>query len=178
MRVAIGLVALALGCTPRDPPRADVDDAWPDPVCEPLPAQRPAAATIAISRRDGQTLERTIDAVFVDDAPCPISPILPPPECLRTDPAAMDAIWAELVAIELHRVEQERHGECIHCGGPWITIEWPSGGCSRGLGVRHDVARASWERFDRAVRFLEGIVTRVHARGAAPSDADEATTGA
>jgi hypothetical protein len=64
-------------------------------------------------------------------------------------------VWAQLVAVRPNLIAMERHGECIHCGGPWIVIEWPRGQCQRGTGHFHDIASGSQERFDRAVRVLE-----------------------
>lgn len=168
-RTSVGALALALAlplaCTPLSrlsPKERRERELWPDPTCEPLPTARPPGARVHVSRRDGESLSQTLDVVFVDDAECPRSFAgIPPPECLRATPEAMDSIWAELVATELHRVEQERHGECIHCGGPWIHIEWTGGGCERGVGVFHDVRAGSWERFNGAVLFLERIALAV-----------------
>jgi hypothetical protein len=170
-------LALALACTPLSPSSLKERrerESWPDPTCDPLPPARPPGARVHVSRRDGERMIRTLDVVFVDDAACPSSFAgIPPPECLHATPAAMDSIWAELVATELHRVEQERHGECIHCGGPWISIEWPGGGCERGVSVHHDIGVGSWERFDGAVRFLEGIADAVHAKGPPETNDDD-----
>ena len=176
MRPLVILVVCA-GCTPTQPPvrehresvppsRAPVDDEppWPEPECEELPSARPPGLVITVSRRDGETMEHTLDAAFVADAPCPDRLTLPDPDCMHLPDEVADAMWAELVAMEPHRIGTERHGECIHCGGPSFSITWDRGECYRGTGVFDDIPRRSWDRFDRVVAYLEGVALRVQSR--------------
>jgi hypothetical protein len=156
------LVALAMiGCTShacrsageREPrPRGD-DIA--DPVCDPLPQSRPRGVVLRVGRVDGESLTHVLDAALVADAPCPTHPTLEDPACVRLTEEAMDYVWRELVATAPHEIAIERHGECIHCGGPWFGIEWPGGRCDRGMDHFFDIPRKSWDRFERALRILE-----------------------
>lgn len=148
------------GVGPRDLPPRDVETRpadWPAPHCDRLPSPRPPGAVVELSIRDGESLERTLDVAFVHDAPCPAHAILESPQCVTLDAAAMDVLWSALVERALHEIHMETHGECIHCGGPWIAIAWTGGSCDVGTSVWDDVARADWDRFDAAVGFLERV---------------------
>jgi len=125
-----------------------------DPPCRALPAKRPAAAILKLARVDGESLTHTIDVALVADAPCPHRPTLEDPTCIRLTDEAMDYVWHALVAIAPHTIALQRHDQCIHCGGNWITIEWAGGTCSRGNDHFFDVAQPSQQRFERAVQIL------------------------
>jgi hypothetical protein len=148
-----------LGCTShtersvgdRGRPRDDV----PDPECDPLPPTRPPGVVLSVRRVDGQSLTHVLDAALVADAECPRRPTLEDPACVRLTDDAMDYVWRELVAAAPHEIVIERHGECIHCGGPGFTITWPDGRCERGRNHWHDIAPGSEDRFDRALHVLE-----------------------
>jgi hypothetical protein len=105
---------------------------------------------------------------LVADAACPKRPILENAPCVRLADDAMDYVWRELVAAAPHEIAIERHGECIHCGGPWFAIEWPSGRCDRGTDHIHGIARKSWDRFDRAVHVFEAAVAAGGIKPTAP----------
>jgi hypothetical protein len=153
------IIALAMiGCTShaageREPrPRGDE---VPDPVCDPLPQARPPGVVLHVGRVDGESLTHVLDVALVADAQCPKRPFLGDPACVRLADDAMDYVWRELVTAAPHEIMVERHGECIHCGGPSFAIEWPDGRCDRGTDHFHDISPNSWDRFDRAVRVLE-----------------------
>ncbi len=127
-----------IGCTSHAGRSAGDRELWPrgddvaDPVCDPLPQTRPAGVVVRVGRVDGESLTHVLDVALVADAPCPKRPILEDAPCVRLADDAMDYVWRELVAAAPHEIAIERHGECIHCGGPWFAIEWPSGRCDRG----------------------------------------------
>jgi len=130
------------------------DEMSTEPRCDPLPSARPAGAVMRVGRVDGASLTTVFDVALVADAACPTAILTPSPACVKLTGEAMDYIWAKLVAVAPHRIAMEGHGECIHCGGSWIAIEWPRGQCERGSDHFHDVADASQDRFDRAVQAL------------------------
>lgn len=161
------VAAVALGCAG---PRSDASrraERFPDPTCDALPVQRPRGAVLRVSRLDGESLTHVLDAALVADATCPID-VLSRPECVHLTDEAMDYVWGRLVAVAPHTIALERHGECIHCGGPWITIEWPGGLCERGIGHFHSVTSAAWERFARAVHVLEAAASAGGVEATAP----------
>ena len=150
-----------IGCTSRAgssagerEPRPRGDDVA-DQVCDPLPQTRPPRVVLHVGRVDGQSLTHVLDAALVADAACPKRPILEDAACVRLTDDAMDYVWRELVAAAPHEIATERHGECIHCGGSWLAIEWPDGRCDRGSDQFHEIASRSSDRFARAVQVLE-----------------------
>ncbi|TKC99040.1 hypothetical protein [Polyangium fumosum] len=169
------LVALVMiGCTPHAGRAAGEHEPWPrgndvaDPVCEPLPETRPPGVVLRVGRVDGESLTHVLDVALVADAKCPTRTLLEAPACVRLANDAMDYVWRELVTVAPHEIAVERHGECIHCGGPWFAIEWPDGRCDRGTDPFHDIARTSWDRFDRAVQLLEAAAAAGGITPAAP----------
>ncbi len=120
--------------------------------------------TATISRRDPESTELILDAAFVFEDPCPQGFLAPDPYCMDLTADAADMMWAHFVKIEPHRVETERRGECIHCGGLWFTIAWPTGRCERGTGVWDDVPEASWERFTGIAGYLEDLAVGIRER--------------
>jgi hypothetical protein len=161
-RLRAFLVALVMlggtshvGCSAKEREPRSRDDMVPDPVCDPLPQKRPPRVVLHAGRVDGESLTHVLDVALVADAKCPTRLTLEDPACVRLTDDAMDYVWGKLVAAAPHEIVIERHGECIHCGGPWFTIEWPNGRCERGMGHFHDIARKSWDRFDSAMSILE-----------------------
>jgi hypothetical protein len=149
-----------LGCTPHTEHSTEgrgsrPGDDVPEPVCDPLPRTRPAGVVSSVRRVDGESLTYVLDVALVADAECPRRPTLEDPACVRLTDDAMDYVWSELVAAAPHEIALERHGECIHCGGPGFTITWPDGRCDRGRDHWHDISQGSEERFDRALQVLE-----------------------
>ena len=150
--LVIAVVALGCGAQHERSSRADRVE---DPKCDRLPRERPRGAVLRVGRVDGESLTHTLDAALVADAACPTSLLLENPRCVHLTDEAMDYVWNRLVTIEPHAIVVERRGECIHCGGPWLSIEWPGGRCDRGTDHFHEVVKASWDRLDRAVHVLE-----------------------
>ncbi|APR88427.1 hypothetical protein A7982_13776 [Minicystis rosea] len=124
---------------------------------------------LRIGRVDGASLTRVLDVALVADARCPTHPFLEDPACVRLADDAMDYVWGKLVAAAPHEIAIERHGECIHCGGPWFTIEWPNGRCDRATNHFYDIARRSWDRFDSAMSALEAAAAAGGITPTAPS---------
>lgn len=143
------------GCSAGERVPQPRGDDVPDPVCDPLPQTRPPGVVLRVGRVDGESLTHVLDVALVADAACPTRSIHEAPACVRLTDDAMDYVWRELVAAAPHEIAIERHGECIHCGGPWFAIAWPNGRCDRGTDHFHDIARKSRERFDRAQHVLE-----------------------
>jgi hypothetical protein len=123
---------------------------------------------LSVRRVDGESLTRVLDVALVADAECPTRPTLEDPACVRLTDGAMDYVWGELVAAAPHEIAIERHGECIHCGGPGFTITWPDGHCERGRDHWHDIAPSSEDRFDRALHVLEAAAAAGGIKPTAP----------
>jgi hypothetical protein len=69
------------------------------------------------------------------------------------------------------KIAIERHGECIHCGGPWFAIQWPDGRCDRG--TDHFPASADDDESDahaveRELCTLASILEQGYGRARAP----------
>lgn len=155
------LVVLSmLGCTSHtERPVGDrgpqPQDDVPDPGCDPLPRTRPPGVVLSVHRVDGESLTRVLDVALVADAECPRRPTLEDPACVPLSDDAMDYVWSELVAAAPHEIAIERHGECIHCGGPGFAITWQDGRCERSRDHWHDISDGSEDRFNRALQVLE-----------------------
>ena len=171
---AVLVALMMIGCTSPAGRSAGDRELWPrgddvaDLVCDRLPQTRPAGVVLSVGRVDGESLTYVLDVALVADAACPKRPPLKDASCVRLADDAMDYVWRELVAAAPHEIATERHGECIHCGGPWFAIEWPNGRCDRRTDHFHGIASKSRDRFDRAVHVLEATAAAGGIKPTAP----------
>jgi hypothetical protein len=156
--IGAGCLALTLvGATCSQAVTDNVASLQPNRECTALPAELPRGAMIDYSRDD---YEHNVvhHMAFVVDAPCPEPELLPVPQCVRVSREVLQAMWTELRKMEVHRIEMvDREGQCPHCGGPWITVEWPDGRCSAGEGYAWDIAADSQDRYYEIARFLDRV---------------------
>jgi hypothetical protein len=151
-------------CASAAPSESNSESA-PEPSCRALPAKLPDGVVIDYSRHDREH-ETIHDYAFVADAPCPEPhPLgLPTPECVRGSRETIQLMWDRLRELEVHRIEMVEHGECPHCAGPWLVVEWPEGRCSAGIGYKWDISDDSQDRFYEMASYMDGVSERVKAR--------------
>lgn len=133
-----------------------------DAPCRPLPSARPPGFEITLERYGYDPEDTTTYGIAAEGCTFewPHFHLDPGPlDCTLLGPAELDALYGELAALALDRVEVEHlEGASPHRGGESLTLRWEGARCWIADHDEFKVSAAARPRFERATALVAAAI--------------------